>query len=83
MKKTCENCLNLHTTEEGKEYCNKYDCWINEVVKEIENPSCWEDLPDDYYDAHTCDYENGCCKICGAIQYKSILYCELYGCDPD
>ena len=34
-------------------------------------------------DAHTCDYdEYGECKICGAIQYKSCLWYELYGGEP-
>lgn len=79
MKKNCQNCW-YGIREEG--YCDRYDCLQNEVAKEKDNPSCWE-IIDDFADSHTCDYENGCCKICGEIEYKSMLYCELYGCDPD
>ena len=35
-------------------------------------------------DAHVHDYSPlGICSICGAIEYKSPAYCEIYGCDPD
>jgi len=32
-------------------------------------------------DIHQCIYENGYCIYCGKIQYGSILYKEIYGCD--
>ena len=85
MKKTCETCF-AHTEkliDENtlKGYCQFYDCWEDEIAKS-ETPECWEDFPADYYDTHTCDYKNGCCTICGKVEYKSMLYCELYGCDP-
>ena len=39
-----------------------------------------EEEPYEDPDAHTHDYdEYGECKICGAIQYKSCLWFELYG----
>ena len=48
-----------------------------EEPEETENPDLYED-PDP--DAHTCDYSAaGECKICGAIRYGSMLYCEIYG----
>lgn len=86
MKKNCSTCFakceEYQNENEKKEYCQKYDCFCDEVVKS-ETPECWEDFPPDYYDSHTCEYENGCCIICGKVQYKSMLYCELYGCDPN
>ena len=82
MKKECENCLYCsYDEEEDTKWCNRYDCQCNEVAKENENPSCWEEFPADYYDMHTCEFENGYCKICGKIQYKSMLYCKIFGCD--
>ena len=50
----------------------------SEVEEEEEEPY---EAPDP--DAHTHDYdEYGECKICGAIQYKSCLWFELYGGEP-
>lgn len=35
-------------------------------------------------DAHVHDFSlYGVCSICGEIKYKSLAYCEIYGCDPD
>lgn len=62
--------------------CSMIDQELAKVLddlKEIEEEPCEDPDPD----AHTCDYdEYGECKICGAIQYKSCLWYELYGGEP-